>query len=330
MKKYKVEHQITINGLRKVFRGNSEREVRRKILEYEDTVRNSSTLDSIIEEWQKEHFPKLSPNTLHGYIAGSNKILDEFSGTFISDIEPSDIQRFVESLAMQGYAKKTVRNTLLVFNLVFKYAIIKGYTDKNCCQYISVPSSLPQTKRESLTPEEIQIIKDNKDKYFFPYFLLLTGLRLGEALALEKSDIDFENRRIIINKSLCWATKEPQIKSPKTEAGNRSVILLEPLVAPLKSFKRGILFPGKDGGYITRPQYCRKWSKMCKDLNTNVTAHQFRHTYASMLYDANIDVKDAQLLLGHAQISTTLDIYTHLKAERINADLDKLNSYVSK
>ena len=49
-----------------------------------------------------------------------------------------------------------------------------------------------------------------------------------------------------------------------------------------------------------------------------------------MLYDANIDVKDAQLLLGHAQISTTLDIYTHLKAERINSDLDKLNLYVSK
>ncbi len=72
------------------------------------------------------------------------------------------------------------------------------------------------------------------------------------------------------------------------------------------------------------------WESYCKESGVTATAHQWRHLYATVLFDAGIEAKDAQVLLGHAQFSTTMDIYTHVKDQRIAKVAKKLNKLSSK
>jgi site-specific recombinase XerD len=66
-----------------------------------------------------------------------------------------------------------------------------------------------------------------------------------------------------------------------------------------------------------------------KDMGIHITAHQLRHAYASyILYDSNIDVKTAQKLLGHSDVETTMNIYTHLTNMRLNSGFDQINNHV--
>ena len=144
--------------------------------------------------------------------------------------------------------------------------------------------------------------------------VLYTGCRRGELLALEWSDIDLCNRTITINKSTYNQGSKTFVKKPKTEAGNRTVPLLDKLYDKITPAE-GLVFPGKDG-YMTEKQFRMKWGAYVKESGVTCTPHQLRHAYATMLFENDIAPMDAQELLGHANIQTTNDIYTHIRDTR--------------
>ena len=120
----------------------------------------------------------------------------------------------------------------------------------------------------------------------------------------------------------------------KTAAGLRQIPIPAPLAKIIFGYikgRSGILFPSKNGGYISTLDY--KWEKILKKvqavsstpLSDDITPHIFRHTYASDLYKAGVDVKQAQYLLGHDDIKTTLDTYTHFGF--LDVEPDKLEDY---
>ncbi len=329
------QKKITLpNGKSKIFYSTAKTEkeaikdFNKQFLEYSEKSEKGLSFFEVSDEWERQHFPTLENNSLKSYIPALRQVREYFDGIYIKDIKPYNINAFLGLLSNQGYAQKTIKTRLLVLNLIFKYAIISRYIEVNPCQYISLPKGLPKSKRTAATPLEIDLIKENADKTFgfFALFLLLTGCRRGEALALTPSDVDFEKSTILINKTVEWVGNKPYIKNhPKTDAGLREIPVPDFLLRELKKRKyQKFLFPNQDGELLHNSQVTRSWNAYRKETGIEATPHQLRHSYATILFDAGIDVKTAQKWLGHADIKTTLDIYTHLSDMRLEQSTEKL------
>lgn len=309
------------------------RDFNEQMQKLEQEHRNLFLFVNVADEWSNEHFPKMQNNTLKMYKVGLKEAKAYFNNFYIEAIKPIHINQYLAFLTKNGYAAKTIKGRMLVLNLVFKYAIILEYIDSNPCQYIAVPKGLPKKKRLPATPDEAKKIIANVEKDFglLAYFFLFTGCRRGEALAIMPSDIDMENKTVSINKTVEWIGSRPQIKhSPKTDAGNREIPLTDKLVELIKPLmSQKYIFQNDKGELFNNSQVTRGWEKYQKEAGIQSTPHQLRHSYQTMLFDAGIDVKTAQKWLGHADIKTTLDIYTHLSESRLAQSTEKLFSYIS-
>lgn len=310
------------------------KDIERQLLAYQDKATGGMTFKQLADEWSAAHYPTLENNTLKQYRPALKDAVSRFGEMRISDITSTQVDLYIKSFASRGYAQKTVKSRLLVLNLAMTYAVVNQYIAANPCTYIKVPKNLPKEKRRGLTEEEITVVKNSIDKTFglFAYFLLNTGLRRGEALALTYNDIDFDKKVIKVNKTVEWIGNVPNIKDhPKTDAGLREVPLLDCLYKVLKQGRGDqLIFPNTKNELIRNGNFNRLWDKYRAETGLTITPHQLRHAYATMLYDAGVDVKTAQYLLGHANIQTTMDIYTHLSKQRKENAADILNSFTNK
>lgn len=285
----------------------------------------------IADAWAAEAFPQLAYRTLSCYKAPLMRAKKFFLGDYIEDITHAKIKEYMEFLVEQNYSKKTIKNYRIVLSMIFKYAVVNDIVSLNLVSDVSIPKGLKSTRRKPPTELEIEKIKSNVDYDFglFYYFLLYTGIRRGEALALTYEDIDWNNELITINKSLYHKHNQPHIKMPKTESGIRNIPLLQPLKKVLDRNKRGIIFSNDDGEYMTASQVETKLKWYRRATGISCSPHQLRHEFATILLEADIVDKDAQELLGHAQISTTKDIYMHITPKRLKETANKLNQFLS-
>ena len=129
------------------------------------------------------------------------------------------------------------------------------------------------------------------------------------------------------------------IGTPKSHSSNRTIpipdVLIDDLKTHIKSLKGEYLFE-VDGALMKDYQFKKMWDNFKKvyvrdvsEIKPDITSHIFRHTYATMLYNAGVDIKTAQYLLGHATIQMTLDIYTHLQEGKEKVAIEKLNNLLS-
>jgi integrase len=334
------QKSITLpNGKRKVFystlpnQRQAEADIMRQAMSFKDKEEKGLLFSKVAELWEEEHCEKLAYSTAAKYkplIKYANAL---FSDTLIKDITPNDIKLLISKKIKQGYAAKTITHQLSILKMIFDYACIEGHIKENPCQHIRVPSGLPKQKRRIPLSEEIQKVILSTDKSFgmIAFFALYTGMRKGEILALNWEDIDFENKLITVDKAVYFVGNSPHIKKPKTEAGTRKVILLDCVIEKLDRKKHGLVFPGADGiSHMKQSYYEDNWDKYKKETGLNITLHQLRHAYASyILHDAGIDVKTAQELLGHADVSTTQNIYTQITESKLQKTAAQLNTHTS-
>jgi len=321
---------VMVDGRKKqkCFYGRTKAEVLRKIAAYEEEKERGVLFEKVADEWWNEAEPNLSPSTLRGYKAARERAVEAFGKTPIRQIKPSNISRFMSEYVKEKHpAEKTAKNQLMILNLIGKYAVAAGYIDANPARDLSVPKNLKKEKRGMPTDEDLKRVKNSKDIPFgmFAYWALYTGCRRGELLALTWEDVDLEERTISITKSISYEGITPHLKSPKTEAGTRTLPVLDKLKEVISPGK-GLIFPGKDGNHMTESEFFCLWGRYAKAAGISCTAHQLRHAFATMLEENNVNEKDAQELLGHAQISTTKDIYTHIREERKKKVRDALFS----
>lgn len=322
-----------VDGKRKAFRGHSQKEVEQKMLAYQGKVEQGRLFKELASDWREEHYKTLSPTTAHGYEASYKRAIDAYGSRAIKEITPADIDVYLRLMGQKKYGKKTVTTMLLVLNLIFTKAVVCGDIQFNPCSPLSVPKCLTHTPRELPSDEEIKAVQEGVELPggLLPYFILYTGCRRGEALALTFGDIDRLHKVIHVTKSLYFDHNQPKIKTTKTRAGIREIILLDRLEKILPCGKEDDrLFPGPDGSYINEAKFRRDWVKWQQLSGTSVTPHQLRHGYATMLFEAGIDEKDAQDLLGHASIAMTRDIYTHIRQQRKSDTAKKLNEAAEK
>lgn len=305
----------------------------KQILAFETAISAKNSFPCVAERWADETFPRIENNTLKQYKPAYQECIAFFKSRMIQDISPHDVKNFLSHLEKQGYSKKTIKNKFSVLSLIMKFALIEQIIPSNPCQLISVKLPNIRKKRTAISAEDIERIKHSAslDFGFFPLFLLYTGLRRGEAFALTPNDIDYENKTVSVTKTVEWIGNFPNIKnSPKTAAGNRVVPLADFLMPELiKRNKNKYIFQNSDGEIMRNHQITRAWNKYVAESSVSATPHELRHTYATMLFDANIDIKTAQTWLGHTDIKTTLDIYTHLSELRRTDSVNKWRSFLS-
>lgn len=323
---------VTIQGKRVFFYGKTKAEVERKIYEYNH--KPSETLQNALESFVAYKEGHVSYKTFEGYQAPLKRILGEFGDYPVDEITPAMIQAFINQLASQDYNISTVSRHKVILNMFFDWYITQDGSNLkyNPCSSVRIPSSLTYSPREMAKRSDIQKVQASLGIPFslFAYALLYTGLRPGELLAL--TDKDIKNGQILVNKSLSYHGNRPCINPPKTKSGIRSVAVLKPLADALPKFK-GYLF-SPDGGKspLTQTEYRHRWRayKKAVGLSEDFSPYLLRHEFASICHDAGLSPKDTQQLMGHADIQTTLGIYTHIERSRQDQSIDKLNQFVVK
>lgn len=335
MKKRKdgnYQSQITVleHGIKKqkYFYGKSQAEVRRKILEYKGSSAQGSKFCIIAEEWRDVHEKEIAYYTAECYKAPLKDVLSEFGEKYINEITPSQIQNFILKLCKQNKARQTVKLRLVTLNLILKHAMLQGECTTNPAEYVSLPRGLTSKKRETASEESIEKIKEHADdsRWLLPLFLLYTGCRRSEALAISYEDIDFNNNLIYVSKRVEFHGEEPLIvEKTKTSSSKRKIILMNALKKHLDRTAKGYLFQGKFG-LLKKYELRDIWDTYAM----GITLHQLRHAYTTMLYEAGIDPEVAMTQTGHSNISTMRNIYTHIRTQQLKKAENALNDFTEK
>lgn len=312
------------------FYGKTEREINRKIYEYQEREERGRTFAEVAEEWWRLETSNLSPSTVKGYRLALNKVIDYFGEEYISEIKTSDITRFFHALKRDGYAKKTVKNHKIIVNRVFHYAVVEGDIQYNVARDAELPRGLPEMKRPPATPEEERTIKNTAEVWLLPFMALFTGMRKGELLGLQWGDIDMDKRYIHVRRSVWYDSTLPMIKEPKTEAGKRKIPILNILydrLAPLEPQKKPrehFVFGGAKP--MSEKAYRYAYAKFQRQTGITATVQQLRKSYATLAVGANVPADVLRVIFGHADITTTLNIYAEVREDRIGAAADLLNT----
>ena len=328
--RYQQQITIAVNGQKKqkCFYGKTKAEVTRKILEYQGEQERGRTYKQVSEEWWEHHEPELSPTTVCSERASVKRAEAEFLDTPIRQLTTSQITKYINRFSAQKYSHKTVAKQLQVIRQVMAYACMLDEIDHNPANSVILPKNLPKTKRSCPSEEILNAIRQRTDipDCLFAQIAFYTGMRRGEILALQYSDIDRTAGFITVSKSVCYPSNHPIIKQPKTEAGKRRVILIPQLAELIPTGNPDdYIFGGK--APLTDKQARTMWDNYIARLGYHFTPHQLRHAYATRLYELNIDPKTAQGLLGHSDISTTQNIYTEIRASKLASTADILKEF---
>lgn len=304
--------------VRRYFYGKSKADVLRKIREFEHKKSRDVLFENVADRWWEQHEKMLSPTSRDAYERPLDRAKDYFRGRSIEDLHQPDLMRFMRKMiAEHEMSEKSAAMQLTVLKQICRFALINGDVDSSPADGVTIPTGLAKTKRSLPSDRDLAAIKAHPDHPFpFGYWLLYTGLRRGELRALCWEDIDFKRGLITVNKSIYSEHNQPVLKAPKTAAGIRTVPLLKRLSDAIQCVGRGPVFSDGQGHYLTEKRFRTLWDAYCEDLGISCTCHQLRHAFSTLLFESGIDAKDAQHILGHAQISTTMDIYTDIRTQR--------------
>lgn len=306
------------------------------------------TFKEVADLWLESYETTVKPTTYQNTRKYLNILIkDYFSDIRIESISVSMMQQIVLKLSKRYTAYSLY---LSVVNRVFKFAMSLGIVQANPVDRIIRPKQQPpKSEKIALTKEELNTFLTLAKEYARPvlyaawHTLAYTGLRKGELLGLEWSDIDLDNKVISVQHNLVMVNGKYRIQSPKTRKSIRKITIDDITASVLKSwkleqkklfFKNGvknsnIVFSGSSGEYLDKSHFRVSLKKFLKryDLPA-ITVHGLRHTHASLLFEAGVEPKTISDRLGHANIQTTLDMYTHLNDNQRSDVADRLLKFL--
>ncbi len=288
-------------------------------------VPNGQTFADAVIKWRSAISPNLSPGTVRAYESNlRTHILPRFAQCALHEMGLHPLQLFATDLGKAELSGKTVENILGAVFAVVDYAEKCGMkVAKASFKDLQLGSTKPETPVPFFTREQAALIIEDAKQPFKTLFTLawFTGMRAGELLALTLDDLDFTKKTVRVNKSADDNTRE--IRQPKTKASVALLPMPSALEAVLRDFigqwkpnPSGILFATRNG---LRPRSRDNVVKcglkpVLRKLgipSANTGLHAFRHGLATELVDSNAPLPVVQMQMRHADIATTLRIYTH-------------------
>lgn len=267
----------------------------------------------------------------------------EISNTRLKDLNLELIQKFYNRLSRDGMSEETIKATHSLINGALEKAETINMIIKNPARGVIIPKNnvSENTEAKALTTEQCDAFMNQlgkRSKYFmYAFFMLNTGLRPGEALALNREDINLKKKTVRVNKTYLERDKKNQ-NSTKTFASKRVVPIPDATISLLKEYmlkqpkqdSKDPLFQTSTGNRPTMSYLRKRFKSSGKAIKCDwVTLHTMRHTFASRLFAQGIDIKIISKLLGHAEVSTTYDIYVHFIDNVIEESVNILNTDIN-
>lgn len=326
--------KITLpDGTQKFVYGSSPAEVNRKarelLAEAEAGMKvgDNTTVGEWTVEWFATYKRGLKANTLTGYRnAYNNHIYPVMASLPLKQVRGVHVQRVMNDVAEKSESLQ--RQVLLTMKQIFATAMQNGLILRNPCDGIKITPRTTDDRIKVLSPEQqddlLQKVTDPRARLFCALGLYC-GLRRGEILGLMWSDIHGDvlsvRRAVAFN-----GNQQDEDHTPKSKAAFRDLPIPPPLQEILASTPRtGLyLFTTAAGHEMTHISFVRMWAHVTKAVDFYVHPHMLRHSYATSLYRAGIDLKTAQYMLGHSDIKMTANIYTHIQQSKVDDAAKKL------
>jgi integrase len=257
----------------------------------------------------------------------------------LSGIKSYDIQTVIAEMNKKGLASKTMKHVKSIMNIAFDKACDNKLIPENPVNKIEIPVKQAKPRKVLTIDELAKLFKamENSRWIWSIKFLLVTGLRRGELLALKWTDIDFKNRRLIVDESNS-TTGLGDTKSAKEHYVPLSVKAIEylneqkaqlekefnPILHNEKLKKAALVFPGEHGKMIRPDSYYTMLSRFAKKAGIKASPHMLRHSFVYYTR-GTIPLKDLQYILGHDESTTTTDIYGDILSESTIETADKID-----
>ena len=370
--RYRVRVYIGIKDGKKAYKsvyGRTQKEADRKAEELRVSMRRgvdiSASSDSFkiwAEHWlMSKKYEDVSKDRYNALATRSAVWIDALQNAQINQIRPFELQSILFSIAAKNpktgkpMAKKTIKEYIQVINSIFNFAHENRVLEYNPATKLKIPQTANDpVQRRALTEEERnRVIEFEHRAKPSAMLMMLSGLRRGEATALQWNDIDFVNNKISVTKS--YNFKQKEFKTPKN-GKSRVVTVPQMLIDYLQTLPRVSLFvlTNAKGQMMTDDSWRRLYDSYMTDLNREYgfggvdkapskfspikipmliapfTPHELRHTFCTIMFEAGVDALTAREQMGHADIQTTLSIYTHLSNQHKDNDIKKLDTFLGK
>lgn len=304
-------------------------------------MEQNNTFSKVAELWKADKKQYVKKSTYAAYcLLIQSHLLPDLGGK--EDIREEDVQGLVNRKLESGLSQKTVRDILVVLKMILRYGAKYGQLSSHQIDII-FPTDREKSDLEVLTlAHQRQLMSYVKDHFTFLnlgiYICLSTGLRIGEVCALQWDDVDVASGVIRVNKTIQRIylvdgeekNTELIIDKPKTKNSIREVPMTKDLLAlvrPLKKIVRSDFYVLTNAATPTEPRTYRCYfNKLQQQLGLpKMRFHGLRHSFATRCIESKCDYKTVSVLLGHSNISTTLNLYVHPNLDQKKKCIDTMN-----
>lgn len=297
-------------------------------------------ISRVIELWKEDKKQYVKKSSYSAYmLLIENHLLPTFGNKY--EVEEIDVQRFVFAKLEEGLSQKTIKDILIVLKMILKFGV-----KNKIFEYQQFDVQFP-TERERYEIEVLSKVNQKKimnyvqEHFTFKnlgiYICLSAGIRIGEICALTWDDIDTETGIINIRKTIQRIyviedndrRTELVLDTPKTKNSIRDIPMSRDLLKMLKPIKKVVnssFYLLTNDSKPTEPRtYRNYYKKLMKELNMpELKFHGLRHSFATRCIESNCDYKTVSVILGHSNISTTLNLYVHPNMEQKKKCIDQM------
>ena len=304
-------------------------------------MKQNNSFSKVAELWKADKKQYVKKSTYAAYcLLIQSHLLPDLGEK--EDIREEDVQRLVNRKLESGLSQKTVRDILVVLKMILRYGAKYGLLPGHQIDVI-FPTDREKQDLEVLTlAHQRQLMSFVKDHFTFLnlgiYICLSAGLRIGEVCALQWDDVDVTSGVLRISKTLQRIYlvdgeekhTEVIVDKPKTKNSIREVPMTRDLLAlvkPLKKVVRSDFYVLTNAATPTEPRTYRCYfNKLQQQLGLpRMRFHGLRHSFATRCIESKCDYKTVSVLLGHSNISTTLNLYVHPNLEQKKKCIDTMN-----
>ena len=316
------------------------------------------------QQWLETYKCNVSPSLKRNYTSYIKRANEFLGKKTLKEITRTNIVTAYNSVA--GMSGSTCRKFSMTINAIMEAACADGLIPRNPCKGVKVPKGPEGSHRCLETWEKELVVQAVNTGHRFALaavIMLYTGMRRGEVLALDiDEDVDFDEDVVHVRRAIQFDGSVPKLSNTKTEAGVRDIPLL-PQLKSILTGRHGMVLPGnREGGYISETQLRelvtsynnllsnmanggiqRRWWGRTKEhkailasggtlppyREVNIRCHDFRHTFCTMLYEADIDLKTTQRWMGHADEQMILHVYAHLTDKQEQKSVEKLMAFAT-
>lgn len=293
---------------------------------------SNKTIREIAVAWKEYKRPYVKQSTMAAYVLIlENHIIPYFGDS--DSLHEKKVQAFVLQKLEKGLSIKSVKDILIVLKMVMKFGVKNEWMDYYEWD-IKYPTISTNKELEVLSVANHKKVLNHIQNHFSfaglgIYISLCTGLRIGEVCALKWNDINTMDGTITVNRTIeriyiidgTQKHTELVINTPKTQNSCREIPMTKELLAMMKPLKKVVnddFYILTNDEYPTEPRtYRNYYTKLMEKLGIpKLKYHGLRHSFATRCIEAGCDYKTVSVLLGHSNISTTLDLYVHPNMEQ--------------